>query len=507
MRRAITAVAMAALTVFVLSGCFFSGPTPTSKTSTPTGEAVSAELEPFYAQSLVWSDCGDGFQCTTAKVPQDYRSPADGDAQLALVRKPATGDRIGSLLVNPGGPGGSGYDFVKDSLDYAVGTKLQEHFDVVGFDPRGVGRSTAVACYQPADMDHFLYDITPGERGSDEWIAAQTASATGFANACDANTGALLDNVDTESAARDMDVLRAALGDTKLSYLGYSYGTYLGAVYADLFPAKAGRLVLDGALDPAASNFEVNREQAKGFESALHAYLEDCLADASSCPFSGSADAAMSTVGALLASVDANPIRNTDGRMLGGNTLLTAIIYPLYSQDGWPALSQMFDSVMAGSAETAFYFADQYNGRADDGSYSDNSTEAFLAINCMDYTYDADPATMRQQAADLAAAAPVIGPYFGYGDIGCAVWPYQTRIERGPLHAKGSGPIVVVGTTNDPATPYVWAQSLAKQLDDGHLVTFHGEGHTAYNKSNSCVNDAVENYFLTGKPPQTDPQC
>lgn len=505
--RARGAAAIVALLALALTGCVpWSGGGAGPHTSTPTGETAPAGLESYYGQQLKWDDCGDGFQCTTAQAPLDYRAPSGDSIELALVRHPATGDRLGSLLVNPGGPGGSGYDLVKDSLDFAVSDKLQEHYDIIGFDPRGVARSTGVACYDPAQMDSYLYDITPGERGSDAWLAARTERATAFADACDSNTGALLDNVDTESAARDLDLLRATLGDSTLNYLGYSYGTYLGATYAGLFPTKAGRLVLDGAIDPAATNLDVNIEQAKGFENALRAYLADCLAG-SDCPFDGSVDDSMATVKALLDSVDAAPIRGTDGRMLGGDTLVTAIIYPLYSQSGWPALSEMFDSVLAGSADQALSFADQYNGRDEDGNYADNSTEAFNAVNCMDYAYVSDAATMREQAQQLDAAAPVIGAYFGYGDVTCTTWPYTTRAERGPISAEGSPPIVVVGTTNDPATPYVWAQALASQLDDGRLVTFHGEGHTAYNKSNSCVNDAVDTFLIDGTAPTTDPMC
>ncbi|KQX05704.1 MULTISPECIES: alpha/beta hydrolase [unclassified Leifsonia] len=501
------AVAGATLLALALTGCVpWAGGGAGPHTSTPTGETAPAGLESYYGQQLEWEDCGDGFQCTTATAPLDYRAPGDESIDLALVRHPATGDRLGSLLVNPGGPGGSGYEMVRDSLDFAVSADLQKHYDIIGFDPRGVSRSTPVTCYEPAQMDAYLYDITPGERGSDAWLAAKTARGEAFAEACDSNTGPLLDNVDTESAARDLDLLRAALGDSTLNYLGYSYGTYLGAVYAGLFPTKAGRLVLDGAIDPSATNLDVNIEQAKGFESALRAYLTDCL-DGADCPFDGTVDDAMGTVKALLDSVDAAPIRATDGRMLGGDSLVTAIIYPLYSQQGWPALSTMFDSVLSGSADQAMSFADQYNGRDESGNYSDNSTEAFTAVNCMDYSYVTDAAAMREQEQELDAAAPVIGAYFGFGDITCTTWPYTSRTDRTTISAEGSPLIVVIGTTNDPATPYVWAQSLAAQLDDGRLVTYNGEGHTAYNKSNSCVNDAVDTFLIEGIAPTSDPDC
>ena len=495
---------VAALTLSGCVGLFL--PSQTRATSTPVADDVAADLQPFYQQELVWTSCASGMQCTTAKAPRDWANPSAGQIKLALIRHQATGTRLGSLLVNPGGPGASGYDFIKNSLDFAVDKKLQASYDVVGFDPRGVGRSSAVTCYPPAQMDAYLYDITPGMRGSDEWIANNVRTAKEFGDACASNTGALLDHVDTVSAAHDLDLLRATLGDKKLNYLGYSYGTYLGTVYAAMYPQKTGHLVLDGALDPASDNNDVNTIQAKGFESALRAYLAHCLAHAH-CPFSGTVGDGMATIADLLASVEASPIRNSDGRELGANTLVTAIIFPLYNRASWTYLSKMFTSVMQGSASFAFQLADTYNGRNDDGTYADNSMEAFTAVNCLDFTYNADPAVMKQQAAELATAAPVIGPYLSYGDISCANWPYKSTLKRGPIAAAGSAPILVVGTTNDPATPYVWAQNLSRELENGHLVTYTGEGHTAYNKSNSCVNNTVDDFFVHGTVPAQDPKC
>jgi len=506
--RLITALAGAVVLTLGLSGCVSAfTPKAAPTTSTPTGEAVDAALDPFYSQVLQWSDCDEDMQCATATAPLDYGDPAAGEISLALVRQPATGgDRIGSLLVNPGGPGASGYDIVKDSVDFVTDDVLQSSFDIVGFDPRGVGRSSAVTCYQPAEMDEYLYGLTTAERGSDAWIAELEASSIAFGEACAQNTGPLLAHVDTESAARDLDLLRAVLGDTKLHYLGYSYGTYLGATFAELFPDKVGRLALDGALDPSTTNFQVTQLQAKGFESALRAYLESCL-QGEDCPFRGTVDDAMTTVGALLASVDVSPIANGDGRQLGSNALLTAIITPLYQQAAWPLLSQMFEGVMTNDVTAAFGLADQYNGRQSDGSYLDNSSEAFSAINCVDYAYDDDPASMRAQAAEIEAAAPIIGRYMSFGDIGCANWPYTFDGDRGEIHAAGAAPILVIGTTNDPATPYAWAESLSAQLDSGNLVTYRGEGHTAYNKGSDCVNGAVDDYLVNGTVPSEDPMC
>ncbi|WP_350347423.1 alpha/beta hydrolase [Agromyces sp. G08B096] len=506
-RRKKTTGALAALAtaaVLLLSGCVPSFLQPPAPTSTPTGEEVAPELEPFYHQVLEWEQCGDRLGCTTATAPLDWDDPSAGEIELALVRHVATGDRIGSLLVNPGGPGASGYDFVHDSLDYAVGQPLQERFDVVGFDPRGVGRSSAVACYDAAEMDEYLYGIPENARGTDAWIEEVGQAQADFGAACADRTGELLANVDTVSAARDLDLLRAVLGDEQLHYLGYSYGTFLGATYAGLYPEHVGRLVLDGAIDPAASLTEVSAAQAVGFEEALRAYLDDCLAT-DDCPFTGSTDEAMDEIGALIASVGESPLRGTDGRMVGSDTFITAIIYPLYSPESWSYLDDLFTSVQFGEADLALALADGYNGRDADGTYLDNSSEAFTAINCLDYEPLVGIDAVRASAAEIAAAAPLIGPYFGAPS--CTDWPVPSEAVRAPIHAEGAAPILVVGTTGDPATPYDWAVSLADQLESGVLVSYDGEGHTAYNKSNACVDDAVERYLIEGVAPGSDPNC
>ena len=506
--RAVVAAALLAVTL-PLAGCisWFVPPAP-STTSAPTMEDVSADLEPFYHQVLQWESCGNGMQCTTAAAPMDWSDPSSESIELALVRQAATsGNRLGSLLVNPGGPGGSGYDFILDSLDYATDARLQASYDIVGFDPRGVNRSSAVSCYDdPRQLDAYLYDVSPNEPGSDAWIADLVAANETFGQRCLEHTGELLQFVDTVSAARDLDLLRAILGDEKLNYLGYSYGTLLGATYADLYPENTGRMVFDGAVDPATSNFDVTATQAQGFESALRAYLAQCVGG-SDCPFRGSVDDAMDDIRAILDSLDASPLGNDDGRELGSATMFLAIIYPLYNQASWPSLTQLFTEVKSGEATYAFLLADGYNSRNPDGTYADNQTEAFVAINCLDYDSDSDPAAMRAEAAELKRLAPVLGPQMSFGGAGCGSWPFPSEREREPIAAPGSSEILVIGTTNDPATPYVWAQNMADQLEHGHLVTYDGEGHTAYNKSNQCVNDVVDDYFVDGTVPETDPNC
>jgi hypothetical protein len=264
--------------------------------------------------------------------------------------------------------------------------------------------------------------------------------------------------------------------------------------------------VLDGALDPTSTGFDVSLTQAVGFESAMRAFLADC-AEASDCPFSGSIDDSMTKIRALLDRLDASPIRNEDGRELGSNAMTSAIVLPLYSEDNWPYLRQLFDSVMKGDAAFAFTLADSYNGRDVDGTYLDNSLEARLAINCLDYSSQADIAVMRDEAARLAAAAPVLGKQLSFGDLGCMAWPVAASTERPVIDGDGAADILVIGTTNDPATPYSWAQALSEQLVTGQLVTYEGEGHTAYNKSNACVDDTVDEYFVSGTVPASDPLC
>lgn len=512
LRRLTGITAGLAAATMMLSGCLYSmipegaEPRP-SKTNAPDTDGVAAELLPFYEQTLEWAECdrgGAAFDCAYVTAPLDWENPGDGEIELSVVRHQATGTPMGSLLTNPGGPGASGRDFIIDSLTYAVGDDLVQNYDVIGFDPRGVGDSTAVRCFDAAEMDAYLYDIPQAPRGTSEWEAELTEGNQAFADACEANSDGILEFVTTINSARDMDLIRAVLGDKQLNYLGYSYGTFLGATYAELYPEKAGRLVLDGAIDPAVSGIEVGTTQALGFESALRAYMQNCL-DSDSCPFNGTVDEAMADLGALLAAVDRTPLKNDDGRMLGADSLMTAIIVTLYSEDSWSALTQGLDGVLDGDPYVAFYLADAYNAR-EDGVYIDNSSEAFRAYNCMDYPVEDDPAAQDAADAKVADGAPTIAPYWD-GPDSCAVWPYPPTGTRGEIHAEGAGPILVVGTTNDPATPYEWSVSLAEQLSEGVLITRVGEGHTGYNKGNVCVDDAVNAYFLDDTVPDADLNC
>ncbi|MGN8026500.1 alpha/beta hydrolase [Microbacterium sp. 22242] len=503
LRRLSAVVAGLTVAAVALSGCLYSmipaESSPSSRSTTPPDTSgIAPELQSFYGQKLSWSSCGSGMECTTVKTPLDWENPAKASIDLAVVRHRASGTAKGSLLTNPGGPGASGVDLIKSSLTFAVSGTLIKNYDVIGFDPRGVGASTAVKCYDAAQMDAYLYSIPPGTRGSAPWKAAQEKANKDFGAACEKNSGGILPYITTVNSARDMDLLRGVLGDKKLNYLGYSYGTFLGATYAELYPDRVGHLVLDGALDPAVSNLDVSTTQAIGFESALKAYMTDCL-KSKKCPFQGTVDEAMSDLGALLASVDRSPQKNADGRMLGADTLMTSIVVALYSQGDWTYLTQSLTAVLKGDPTIAFQLADSYNSR-ENGKYTDNSTEAFDAYNCMDYPRDDDAAAKAASQAKIKAEAPVVAPYWDGADV-CDQWPYPPSGTRGEIKAAGSGPILVVGTTNDPATPYAWAVSLAKQLEGGVLITRVGEGHTGYNKGNSCVDDAVDAYFVNSTVP------
>lgn len=477
----------------------------------PTDVELELPAQPvggaFGEQSPKWADCGGGFQCADVHAPLNWDELEGDTIQLRLVKQPAkNGAPIGTLFVNPGGPGASGSEYVRNSIAYAVGEPLQREFDVIGWDPRGVGASTPVTCLDAAGMDEYLFGAgsSTAERGSDEWIAEGVAASRQFGEACLEQTGDLLGHVDTVSTVRDLDMLRQIVGDPKLNYLGYSYGTHIGARYAEMFPAQVGRLVLDGVLDPTASEADVIREQTLGFEAALRSYVTACLGG-QDCPLSGTVDEAMAEIGALLDGVKEAQLTGTDGRTLTASTLLTAIITPLYAESNWGYLNTLFETVAAGEADVAFALADSYYSRMD-GQYLDNSTEAFQAINCLDYPNAIDAERMREQAAELAELAPTIGKFQGYGDVSCAGWPVKGAAERAPVRAEGADPILVVGTTGDPATPYQWAQSLARQLESGVLVTFEGEGHTAYGQS-ACVNDVVEQYFIAGTVPESGVTC
>lgn len=511
-RRAAAAVMAAGAAIALVAGCTptSSAPAPApSPHRTPVTQGAPAGFERYYGQKVDWKSCrgvDDGdYYCASITAPENWSDAGGEDIRLSvIVRLASSGEATGSLFVNPGGPGASGVDMVQQAASFAVGNELLDSYDVVGFDPRGVGRSTAVRCFDPAAMDRYLFDIPSAPRGTPERTSEQQSSAESFARACDVNSDGLLPFITTQNAARDLDLLRGVLGDEKLSYLGYSYGSFLGATYADLFPKNVGRVVLDGGLDPSIPSAIVGARQAAGFQSAFDAYLARCLTG-SDCPFTGTVANARQQMGDALAAVDASPLAASDGRMLGADSLVTGVVSALYSEGNWPVLSSALTGVLEGDPDEMFELVDRYYNRYD-GTYLDNSTEAFSAYNCMDYP--ADPADVVTRANDeVAEKAPTFAPYWSSDVSLCDAWPYPPTGTRDEIHAEGAAPILVIGTTNDPATPYEWSAALAEQLSSGILLTRVGEGHTGFNKGNACIDDAVVAYFEHDTVPGGDLRC
>ena len=471
---------------------------PSIVASAPSG------LEKFYSQEVVWQPCEGEFQCAKVTVPLDYANPAGDTIQIAALRAPSTGKKTGSLLVNPGGPGASGYDFVKDAAGTHFSQGVRSTYDLVGFDPRGVKRSAPVTCMTDAERDASrakIYDLQ-----TDAGLAEALADNKAIGAQCAAQTGPVLAHIDTVSAAKDLDVLRAVVNDSKLNYLGYSYGTFLGSTYASLFPDNVGRMVLDGALDPSISNEDLTSGQARAFEKAIRSYVASCQRQ-DKCPLGGDVDSGVKQIQELISAVQQTPRTAKDGRQVNATMFVSGLITPLYNDQSWPALTQALEAAMNGDVSLVLRLADIGADRAQDGTYTSNSTLAFNAVNCLDYPMVSDTAGMRAEEQRLEQDSPTFGYFFAYGGVNCADWPYKNLRTPAPVEYRGDSPIVVIGTTGDPATPVDWAASLRKQLGNASLLTWKGEGHTAYGRANSCLEDAVDGYLVSGKIPADNTVC
>jgi len=475
-------------------------------TTGPTGGSSAGEvppgLEAFYEQELAWEDC-DGGECATLTVPIDYEQPGDAAIELALLRVPAGNSRQGSLVVNPGGPGGSGVDYAQRA-DMIASDAVREYYDVVGFDPRGVARSAPIECFDDAEMDDYLgADPSPDDVAEEK---ASTELLKSFAAACESNAGELLGHVSTVEVARDMDVLRAALGEDQLDYLGASYGTFIGATYAELFPENVGRFVLDGAVDPTMSSLEMGLGQAAGFEQATREYVQSCV-DGGDCPLGEDVDSGMQGIRDFLEELDANPIPlegDAAGELTEGWGVL-GIIVAMYDEGAWPILTQALRAAEDGDATMLMFLANIYAGRSADGTYESNSMQAITAVNCLDRAAEPElePEEVLRQFEEVA---PTFGKYLA-GEGACAYWPETAQTVLDDYDAEGAAPILVIGTTRDPATPYEWAESLADTLSSGVLLTYDGDGHTAYGRSNDCIDAAVDGYLTEGTVPEDGMTC
>jgi pimeloyl-ACP methyl ester carboxylesterase len=517
-RTARTGGALLAVAALLISACSAGASTrsDTSAADVTLGalpRSTPAALAPYYGQKAHWRNCGvPGFECATLRAPLDYDRPAGGDVRLAVSRKKATGPgkRLGSLFVNPGGPGGSAVGYVQAYAGIGYPAEVRARYDMVAVDPRGVARSEPVECLDGPDMDTYTQtDSTPDDaREVTELVDAYKK----FAEECGAHSAKVLRHVSTVESARDMDIVRAALGDKKLNYVGASYGTFLGATYAGLFPARSGRLVLDGAMDPSLPARRVNLDQTAGFETAFQSFAKDCVQQPD-CPL-GAKGTPSAEVGrnlkAFFRKLDAHPIPtgDADGRTLGEALATTGVIAAMYDESSWAQLREALTSAMKErDGAGLLVLADSYYERDADGRYS-NLMSANAAVNCLDLppAYDS-PEEAEKAVPTFEKASPVFGEGLAWASLSCAYWPVAPTGEPHRIEARGAGPIVVVGTTRDPATPYRWARALATQLTSARLLTYEGDGHTAYGRGSDCIDSAINAYLLRGTPPVPGKRC
>ncbi|MFI6276084.1 alpha/beta hydrolase [Streptomyces sp. NPDC050988] len=481
--------------------------------------------EDLSAQKLSWKDCpepseaegggdapsplpdGDTWKCATLKAPLDWDKPKGDTIGLALIRAETSGakdKRIGSLIFNFGGPGGSGVTTLPSfDQDYE---QLRTRYDLVSFDPRGVGRSAGVKCESNEQLDeYFQQDATPDDTAEQKTLLDDTKE---FNAACEKNSGKTLPYVRTTDAARDMDLMRQVLGDDKLHYFGISYGTELGGVYAHLFPKKVGRAVFDAVVDPTQNSEQGSLGQAKGFQRALDNFAEDCTSKTEDCPLGDSPQDVKDRIAKLLTDLDSEPIPGVFPRQLTETAATSGIAQSLYSQEFWEYLTVGLQQAYDGDGRVLMLLADSMNGRNQDGEYS-NLAAANVSINCADDKPRYTTADVRSKLPEFREASPLFGDYLAWGLVGCTDWAVAGAADHPDVSASGSAPILVVGNTGDPATPYEGARKMVDSLGKGVGVelTYKGQGHGSYDSGNKCVRDAVNGYLLNGKVPPTGQVC
>ena len=463
-----------------------------SSTTEPSGGTTTSVAGPdgFVPEPIEWDDCG-GVECATLAVPLDYADP-DGDTiEIYVARTRASGERYGALFLNPGGPGGSAAEHV----DYipTVLPDIAEHYDIVGMDPRGVGGSTPLSC--GVDVEE-LYGVDPTIDSPADREALLEVSEEYVADCADKHAD-LLPHLGTRDVARDMDTVRAAMGDDKLSYLGYSYGTAIGQEYAALFPDRVDKMILDGLIALGTTGLQQAHEQALGFETALQRYVGHCDS-AEECDTAGEALKAVEDVLALAEQPGGIPAPDAD-RPAGPGEANLGISYALYSESLWPQLDSALADALAGDGSALVDLADGYLGAA--------GFEVYFAVNCLDFAWPVGDADAFFSAAKATAAeAPHFGEALVLDYVRCLDWPVApeplTRVT-----APGAPPILVVSTTGDPATPYEAGVAVADTLESGILITNEGDGHTVVGQGKSCIDDLVTNYLLNNEVPEDETTC
>lgn len=468
--------------------------------------STGSELADYYDQTLDWQECGNGAECTDLRVPKDYEDSGAGDFDLALLRHKAEGKAKGSLVINPGGPGGSGVDYAR-SADLVLSPAVSEAYDIIGFDPRGVAESDPVNCLTDAEMDEWL--AADGRPDNPDEAAKLAESAAQYGSRCAERAAAGYSYVGTQSVVKDLDILRSALGEDQLDYLGKSYGTLIGALYADEFPDKVGRMVLDGVLPPDLTSEEIGLGQAEGFEDTLRRFVEDCQTK-EVCPLpGGSVDDGVERIQKFLDDLGEEPIKAAEDRPLTQSLGLGSILYHLYfpTYGDWDKLSNGLTDAFEGDGSTLLQMYDERLQRGADGKYADNSNDAFNAVTCLDRAGEGDTDVLQERSEAWAEQAPTFGAYLAWSDLVCGNWPTEAKSSPHKVTAEGANPILIVSTTHDPATPYPWARKLSEDLANAKLVTWDQDGHTAYSNGSKCVDDVVDAYLINGKVPGKDVAC
>jgi pimeloyl-ACP methyl ester carboxylesterase len=456
-------------------------------------------LSGYYSQEIKWQDCRQDFKCATLAVPIDYKNLSTGTFEIALLKYEArTSKKLGSLIVNPGGPGGSGVDYAY-AAEYIFSPAILDRYDIVGFDPRGVSRSAPIHCLNDKELDaNNNSDSKPDNEKEFQQILIDTKK---YVEICkDKNKH--LTSYSTANVARDMDILREALGDKQLNYMGKSYGTYLGTLYAQFFPDKVGRVVLDGAVDPTISNFQQTLTQAIGFDQAFSSFAKDCFTK-KNCSLPKGKEAAIAEMQKLFAQAAKKPLPiKSSKRTLSETMMVLGTASAMYdSATGWPKLRKAVTEAQKGYGDEFLKLADEYTGRQNDGSYPNNEFDSGAVIDCLDVDEPRTVAQIKRDAEFFREQAPLFGPYLAYGGLTCKYFGQSQEVTISPTKTTNS--IVVIGTTGDPATPYEWAQGLNKLLTNSILVSLTGEGHTGQGQGNACIDDQIDDFFLTGKVPTT----